>query len=368
MATITLILATLTLAWLNGANDNFKGVATLFGSGTTNYRKALLWATGCTLAGALSAVWLAGTLVKNFSGKGLVPEATTQMPAFFLAVMGGALIALAVATLLGMPISTTHSLIGGLIGSGLMMDPVHFQASRLGSVFLLPLLLSPLAAIALGHFFYRVCHWARQHMGIDYGACVCVGNTWRALAPQKGQALAMEGTSLHLSTGQKADCTMRYQGRFIGMDAQSVVDVLHYLSAGWLSFSRGLNDAPKIAGMLLFTTAFGLSANLTMIGLAMAAGGLLNASRVAHTISKKVTPMNSGQGLSANLSAATLVSLASIFGLPVSTTHVSVGAIFGISAITKQANIKMVASIITSWILTLPVAALGSGLIAWLIQ
>lgn len=65
--------AVLLLAWSNGANDNFKGVATLYGSGTTTYRKALAWATLTTLAGSLLTLVLAAGLVKTFSGRGLVP-------------------------------------------------------------------------------------------------------------------------------------------------------------------------------------------------------------------------------------------------------------------------------------------------------
>ena len=72
MAILIILLTTLCLAYANGANDNFKGVATLFGSGTTNYRRALGWATVTTLLGSLTAVYLAETLIESFSGKGLV--------------------------------------------------------------------------------------------------------------------------------------------------------------------------------------------------------------------------------------------------------------------------------------------------------
>src|SRR6185436_11385527 len=70
---IVLALAVVFLAYTNGANDNFKGVATLFGSGTAKYRTALAWATVTTLAGSLLALYLAAGLVDAFSGKGLVP-------------------------------------------------------------------------------------------------------------------------------------------------------------------------------------------------------------------------------------------------------------------------------------------------------
>jgi PiT family inorganic phosphate transporter len=61
------------LAFANGANDNFKGVATLLGSHTTNYRRALNWACSTTLAGSIAAVWIAQELLDTFSGRGLVP-------------------------------------------------------------------------------------------------------------------------------------------------------------------------------------------------------------------------------------------------------------------------------------------------------
>src|SRR5258708_35270887 len=95
----------------------------------------------------------------------------------------------------------------------------------------------------------------------------------------------------------------------------------------------------------------------------MAVGGLLNARKVAETMSKKNTPMNHGQGFTANLTTAILVVLASLFGLPVSTTHVSVGALFGIGATTGKANIRMVNAIVLSWIVTLPCAAIAAAAI-----
>jgi PiT family inorganic phosphate transporter len=95
----------------------------------------------------------------------------------------------------------------------------------------------------------------------------------------------------------------------------------------------------------------------------MAVGGLINARKVAITMSKKITPLNHGQGFTANLVTAALVIFASRWGLPVSTTHVSVGSLFGIGLVTRQANPRVVAGILMSWILTLPIAAILSGMI-----
>ena len=109
-ALIALCVATLFLAYSNGANDNFKGVATLFGSGTANYRRAIAWATITTLAGSLCSLLLAAALVRSFSGKGLVPDEIAGTTGFLLAVAIGAGLTVMLATLTGFPISTTHSL------------------------------------------------------------------------------------------------------------------------------------------------------------------------------------------------------------------------------------------------------------------
>jgi len=95
----------------------------------------------------------------------------------------------------------------------------------------------------------------------------------------------------------------------------------------------------------------------------MAAGGLINAKKAGITMSKKITSMNSGQGFTANLVTGFLVTTASIHGMPVSTTHVSVGSIFGIGTVTKKANYKMIGKIVLSWVLTLPMAAIVSAIL-----
>src|SRR5260370_2994986 len=104
MAALILV-GVLLLAYSNGANDNFKGVATLFGSGTTNYRRALLWATITTLAGSLLALTLASGLTDTFKGKGLVADEVAQEPAFQLAVGLGAATPVLIATFAGLPVS-----------------------------------------------------------------------------------------------------------------------------------------------------------------------------------------------------------------------------------------------------------------------
>src|SRR5687767_10882041 len=107
------------LSFANGANDNFKGAATLYGSGVLSYRRALAWATLTTLGGSLFALVLAEGLVARFSGKGLVPPQVVSDPTFITTTGLGAALAVLLATWRGLPISTTHALTGALFGAGL---------------------------------------------------------------------------------------------------------------------------------------------------------------------------------------------------------------------------------------------------------
>src|SRR5882724_980786 len=132
MFPLLLFLAACFLAYSNGANDNFKGVASLYGSRTTNYRTALAWATITTAAGSIASIFLAQSLLKKFSGKGLVPDALTTQPEFLLAVALGAGATVILATVLGFPISTTHGLTGALVGAGMVTGISQVNFSALG--------------------------------------------------------------------------------------------------------------------------------------------------------------------------------------------------------------------------------------------
>src|SRR5438094_474956 len=101
---LALFLATCFLAYSNGANDNFKGVASLFGCRATSYRTAITWATITTFAGSITAIFLAQSLLKKFSGKGVVPDAIVGSENFLLAVALGAGVTVILATRLGFPI------------------------------------------------------------------------------------------------------------------------------------------------------------------------------------------------------------------------------------------------------------------------
>ncbi|MBI4115178.1 MAG: inorganic phosphate transporter [Candidatus Omnitrophica bacterium] len=366
---LTVLIAVLLVAYANGANDNFKGVATLFGSGTTDYRKALSWATATTLSGSIAALFLATRLVRTFTGKGLVPDAVIGNPAFLAAVALGAGLTVLLAARFGIPISTTHGLTGALVGAGFIAIGGELGFTTLGKNFLMPLIASPFMALVLTTAVYFVMHKARKTLGITRKSCLCVGEKVIPLADlglENGQMFtSTEITLPEVFVGNEKSCKAKaieiYEGKMFGVNAQSVLDFFHFLSAGAVSFARGLNDTPKIVALLVASSALGLTWNVGFVALAMAVGGILGARKVAETVSHKITYMNHGQGLAANLVTAILVIFASQWGMPVSTTHVSCGALFGIGLVNGKARWNVISSILGAWFLTLPVAAFFSA-------
>jgi PiT family inorganic phosphate transporter len=357
---ILLLLATCFLAYANGANDNFKGVASLFGSRTTSYRTAVAWATLTTFAGSICSIFLAQSLLKKFSGKGLVPDAVIASNDFLLAIAIAAGATVILATVFGFPISTTHGLIGAMIGAGLTAVGPQVNFSALGKAFFFPLILSPLLAIAIAAALYVILHIARLKLGVSKEMCVCIGEKTQVYAmPQPASAFMFKTMPMpQIELGCDAECSQRYAGNYLGLNAQAAMDFFHFLSGGVVCFARALNDTPKIAAMLLVVTALNIRSGMIILAVTMAIGGLLHSRKIAETMGKKITAMNHGQGFSANLTTGILVILASKFGLPVSTTHVSCGALFGIGLTTREANVKTMLGIALSWLITLPCAAL----------
>lgn len=294
------------VAFTNGANANFKGVASLYGSGTTTLRNALWWGTATTFAGSLAAILVAEGMVKKFSGRGIVPDSLVESPTFVSAIAIGAATTSFLATRLGFPVSTTHALMGSLVGAGFAGSGADVQIAALASGFVYPLVLSPIIAMLLGGIVYR-----------------CIKRT--GLAPDQPTL---------------------------------TLNVMHFISTGAASFSRGLNDTPKIAALLLLVPWMDVPTAILAVAIGIALGGLLDAEGVAETLGKKVTTMNAGQGFAASLVTASLVATASFHSMPVSTTHVSVGSLLGIGVTTGQANWKNVIAIILAWCCTVPCGAI----------
>jgi inorganic phosphate transporter, PiT family len=154
----------------------------------------------------------------------------------------------------------------------------------------------------------------------------------------------------------------------LGIEAQAAVDAVHWTSGGAVCFARAINDTPKIAALLLAGGAAGFgsaTAPLLLVTAAVVIGGMIQSRQVAETMSRRITDLNTGQGLTANLVTAALVLGASRLGVPVSTTHVSCGAIFGIGAVNGKRDWKTITMILVTWLTTLPLGlALGAAFYA----
>ncbi len=307
------LVGALVLAFVNGANDNFKGVATLYGSGAVSYRIALGLGTAATAVGGLASLLLATDLARAFSGKGLVPDAALT-PSLLGAVALGAGLTVLAATRLGFPVSTTHALVGALVGAGWMAAGADLDVAALGSSFVLPLGAGPVAATGLA---------------------------WLGLTAVKRSPVVSGPPGARVATWG------------------------HLASAGLVSFARGLNDTPKILGIVIGASVLSPAVGALAITATMALGGALAARRVAETLARKITPMTPGQGVVANCVTALLVTAASPFGLPVSTTHVSAGGIFGIGAQSGALHWRATSEILAAWVITLPVAAVLAAGISW---
>lgn len=310
MLTAILVLAVFFVAFTNGANANFKGVASLYGTGTLSRRAALYWGTFATFAGSITAFSLASGMLKTFSGKGIVPDELVQSSPFVTAVALGAATTSFLATRLGFPVSTTHALIGSLLGAGFVSEGSAVNLVAALTSFLYPLMISPLLAIFVGMVIYTALRAVR-------------------LAPE---------------------------------NRTRTLDTFHFCSTGIASFARGLNDTPKMAALLMLVPQLSGHAGFIFVGTAIAIGALIDADRVAETLGKKVTDMDPGQGFAASVVTAILVTTASFHSLPVSTTHVSVGALVGIGARTHQAKWRKIFEIFLAWFTTAPCGALLASL------
>lgn len=351
MIAATLVLVTLALAFANGSNDVSKGIATLVGSGVTNYRRAVIWGSACTVAGAMAAGFWMQTLVATFNGKGLLREPQSSHD-LLLAVACGAIGWLIVATRTGLPVSTTHSLAGALIGTALVAVGAGGVAwSAVFSKIALPLLISPIVVVLL---LMALLPLLRPFAERINRYCICVESSGSQMVTPDG--ITFRESLPAIQAGAQKDCTSSV-ARF------RVVDTLHWISAGATSFFRGLNDAPKVLAIGVAAAALaGLSgiALYALVAAAMGAGSLIAGFRVTRTLAEKVTPIEPASGFAANVVTALLVGAASRFALPVSTTHVSSGAILGVGLSRERGSIRWgtVREMLLAWIVTLPVSAI----------
>ncbi len=299
------------LAFANGANDVSKAIATLAGSGVTDYRRAIIWGGICTTLGSLCSAFLATALIGTFT-TGFITRGVQQTEIFALAVLVGSILWVLLATRIAMPVSTTHAITGALVCVGaVVFGANHVQWANLVQKVGLPLLLSPFVALGIAYALtYLVLPLARRN--------------------------------------------------------ERAMNNLHWLSSGATGFSRGLNDSPKMVALgVAFFLITGHNAKFhapfwlfALVALGIGAGSIIAGLAVTRTLAEKVTRMSHSEGFAANLTTAILVAGASNLGVPVSTTHVSSGAIIGIGLRegTRRIQWRVVRDMVLAWLVTLPAA------------
>ncbi len=360
-------LLVLSLAFANGANDVSKAIATLVGSGVADYRTAILWGTFWTTVGAGLSGLVATAMVKTFS-QGLLAPGVASSSILATAVLAGAVLWVLVATRSGLPVSTTHALTGAIVGTGLVAFGTEgLLWEGIGKKILLPLILSPLLALMVSGLIHSL---VRTLAARWEGTCLCVMPTARALVmiDTQGATRTLFQTA---ALGQPvvtvpAQCDRAgLKGLVVGLDS------IHWCSSGLASLARGMNDAPKIAAIMLLGSAVttwssGSFQAIALIGVAVAMGlgSYVAGRRVTQVLAENVTRMDHSEGLSANLTTSSLVFVSAVMGLPVSTTHVSSSSIIGIGLLNGLSSIRWptVRDMVLAWVVTLPASALLAAL------
>jgi PiT family inorganic phosphate transporter len=311
--------------FINGFHDTANAIATVVSTRVLSTGVAILMSASLNFVGALTGQAVAKTITS-----GLVdPEAIKALstgPAQLLIIsaLAGAITWNLITWYFGIPSSSSHALIGGVVGAGaaaLGLD--HVVWSGVGTKVVLPLILSPLAGFLISTFFMRFLFWAFAKASPKR-----VGGTFRRL---------------------------------------------QVASAAFMAFSHGSNDAQKTMGIItlsLFSAGFTLPVDekglpnipvwvIVVAATAMAAGTAAGGWRIINTMGQRIVHLEPIHGFAAETTAATIIETASRFGFPLSTTHVISSCILGVGAARRLSAVRwgVAFNIIRAWIFTIPVTA-----------
>ncbi len=318
---VVIVFLALLFDFVNGMNDAANSVATIVSTRVLSPRLAVIWAAFFNLA----AAFLFGVGVAETVGKGIV-DTSIVSPSMILATLLGAIIWSYGCTRLGFPISVSHSLVGGLVGTALVKGgPQALVMSGLMKI-LLFIILAPLIGLVLGYAIMIAVYWIVRNQ------------------------------------------PLRVVDRWFRR--------LQLVSAAAYSLGHGTNDAQKTMGIiavLLFSTGrLGPVFHIPLwviisCYLAIALGTLSGGWRVIETLGMKMTKLKPVHGFSAETAAAASILFSTVLGVPVSTTHTITGAIIGVGATTKFKAIRwgLAYKIVWAWILTIPGSALLSAAFWW---
>ncbi|NJB69052.1 PiT family inorganic phosphate transporter [Desulfobaculum xiamenense] len=385
------------MAFNLGANDVANSMASAVGARAITVRQAVL------IAGALNfvgAVFL-GSHVTATVSKGIINASAIGDPKLILLGMFAALIAASlwvlIATLTALPVSSTHSIVGAILGFGLVAGgPQVVNWLKLGGV-VLSWFISPFFAAGIAFFIFSqirrniflrpnfIAHakaWGPRWMGLTM---VLVGFSFLYKTPV-GTQLALTRTESLLIVGVLAICAWIGGKIMVGRLGAEIDDSvegvetifrrLQIFTSCYVALSQGANDVANAIGpiaaiyILAKQHAFLTQAEvpiwmLGMGGAGIALGICVLGHKVMSTVGEKITTLTNTRGFAVDFSAATTVLVASKLGLPVSTTHAAVGAVTGVGLARgyKAVDFGVLGKIVIYWLLTVPIAALTSIII-----
>jgi len=384
------------MAWAIGANDVANAMGTSVGSGALTITGAVLVAGVLEFSGA----FLAGSHVTETVRKGMLDtEMLSGSPEILMYGMLASLVSagtlLLVATKYGLPVSTTHSIVGAIVGFGAVvigMDAVawgkigqivaSWVTSPLiggGLAFLIFKLLRATifdhemparAAQKIGPFFFCYVFFViglvtlfkgLKHIGLDLD----LGESFMISA-----GLGVVGLVIGRVLLARIQLSERDESVIQAESVERIFVVLQILTACAVAFAHGSNDVANSIGPLAaigsIASGVGVTAKSTVQPWMLAIGGFgiviglaTWGYRVMETVGTKITELTPSRGFAAELAAATTIVLASRMGIPVSTTHILVGAVFGVGLARGigALDLRVAGSILISWLATLPIAA-----------
>ena len=328
---IALVLAGLYMAWNIGANDLANAMGTSVGTGALTIKQVIILAGIFEFAGAV----FFGQKVTSTIAKGIVPIDTIKLVDPHLVVIGmlAAILAagfwITFATFYNLPVSTSHSIVGAVLGFGLV-------SAHSGII---------------------------AYSDINWMVLAKIVGSW-LLSPLLGAVLAyLIFVLIRSLLLQQADDPYAIEKKFV---------FLQVLTACYIAFAHGSNDVANAVGPLSAAmSTLGLTDGTVPIwilvigGFGMVIGLATWGYRVIETIGTKITELTPTRGFAAEFATATVVIMHSYSSLPISTTHTLVGSVIGVGLAGGLAavDLSVIGKIISSWIITVPVAALTAALI-----
>ncbi|NYS78870.1 MULTISPECIES: inorganic phosphate transporter [Halomonadaceae] len=385
------------MAWGVGANDVANAMGTSVGSKAITIKQAILIAVVFEFLGA----WLAGGEVTNTIRKGIIdPELLQDDPQLLVYGMLAALLAagtwLLAASMKGWPVSTTHSIVGAIVGFAVAgLGPATVDWGAVGTI-AASWVVSPLLAGTIGFVLFKSVHHlifedanpftaAKRYVP---GYVFLVGFIVAMVTLTKGLShvgldltfnqslllsillgLVIMGIGLILQRRIKFEHNTN--DHFGYANVERVFGVLMIFTACAMAFAHGSNDVANAVGPLAAVISvvqtggeIGGSALvpwwvLVLGGSGIVVGLVTYGHKVIATVGTGITELTPSRGFAATLAAATTVVLASGTGLPISTTHTLVGAILGVGLARGMAalNLRVIGTIAASWLITLPAGA-----------